>query len=49
VKSGDLERAAAAWNTFLQLSPGGERRSHVQRAVAAMAELKQAIESAPTE
>lgn len=49
VKAGALGRAVEAWHTFLRLAPGGERREHVERAVAAMAELRQAIESAPGE
>lgn len=50
VRGGDLDRGSEAWGTFLRLSQGGgDRRRHVERAVAAMTELKRAIESAPTE
>jgi tetratricopeptide (TPR) repeat protein len=48
-RDGELDRAVEAWSTFLRLDAGGERRPHVEAAVAAMAELKRAIESAPTE
>ena len=48
-KTGDLERAAEAWETFLRLAPTGDRRAHVQRAVTALADLQEALESAPTE
>jgi tetratricopeptide (TPR) repeat protein len=53
LRAGDLERAREAWTTYLRLTDGGKqsgnRRRSVERAVSAMAELRQAIESAPTE
>ena len=49
VKSGDLARTREAWSTFLRLTRSGDRREHVDRAVAALDELEQAVESAPTE
>ncbi len=49
VRIGDLERAREAWTTFLRLTPTGDRRKHVDRAVAAMNELNEAVEAAPTE
>jgi tetratricopeptide (TPR) repeat protein len=49
IRIGDLDRAGQAWSTFLRLTPGGERRDHVERAVRAMHELNRAIEAAPTE
>lgn len=48
-RTGELDRAMNAWSAFLRLDNGGARRTHVEAAVAAMAELKRAIESAPTE
>lgn len=48
-RSGNLARAAEAWGNFLRLAPPGERRSHVERAVAALNELQNAIQSAPTQ
>lgn len=49
VKTGELDRAREAWTTFLRLTRTGDRRKHVDRAVAAMNELNEAVESAPTE
>ena len=49
VKNGDLDRAREAWSTFLRLTHTGDRRAHVDRAVAAMNELKTAVESAPVD
>lgn len=49
VRIGDLARAAEAWRTFLRLAPGGDRRSFVTRALAALDELKRTMESAPAE
>ena len=46
---GELDRAAAAWNTFLRLSTGGDRRDHVRGAVEAIADLQRALKSAPSE
>ncbi|NIU80279.1 MAG: hypothetical protein GWN71_44125, partial [Gammaproteobacteria bacterium] len=48
-RGGDLDRAVEAWSTFLALQPedGGDRRAYVERAVAAITELKRALESAP--
>lgn len=49
IRIGDLSRAGAAWGTFLRLAPPGDRRTYVERAVAALDELKRVLESAPTE
>ncbi len=49
VKIGDLDRAKEAWTTFLRLTRTGDRRKHVDRGVAAINELEDVIESAPTE
>lgn len=49
VRTGDLERAREAWSTFLRLTPTGDRRKYVDRAVAALNELNEAVEAAPTE
>lgn len=49
VRIGDLDRAAEAWRTFLRLAPGGERRTFVTRALAALDELKRTMEAAPRE
>ena len=49
VRVGDLARAVGAWRTFLRLAPPGDRRSFVERAVAALDDLKRVIESAPSE
>ncbi|MGK7312733.1 MAG: DUF4388 domain-containing protein [Candidatus Longimicrobiales bacterium M2_2A_002] len=49
VKTGDLDRALRAWSTFLRLTHTGDRREHVDRAVAALNELQRAVESAPAE
>lgn len=48
-KTGDFERAAQAWQTFLRLAPGGDRRAHVERALAAITEVQRAISAAPVE
>jgi tetratricopeptide (TPR) repeat protein len=48
-KTGDTVRAAEAWRTFLRLAPGGDRKIHVERAMAAMTELKDALQGAPSE
>ena len=48
-RTGNLGRAAEAWATFLRLAPGGERRTHVEKALSALRELQRAIQSAPTE
>lgn len=49
VKTGDLDRSHEAWSTFLRLTHTGDRRKHVDRAVAALNELERAVESAPAE
>jgi len=49
IRIGELDRARDAWSTFLRLSHTGDRRTHVERAVTAIDELKSAVESAPTE
>ncbi|MDX1675993.1 MAG: DUF4388 domain-containing protein [Longimicrobiales bacterium] len=49
VKTGDLQRAREAWTTFLRLTHDGDRRTHVDRAVAALDELEQAVGAAPEE
>jgi cytochrome c-type biogenesis protein CcmH/NrfG len=48
-RTGDSERATEAWRAFLRLAPAGDRRSHVERAMAAMTELENALQGAPTE
>ena len=48
-RTGELDRALTAWQTFLRLSRGGPRRGHVEAAVAAIENLNRALESAPTE
>lgn len=48
-RAGELDRAMEAWSTFLRLTQGGDRRTHVEAAMEAMAELKRALESAPME
>ncbi len=49
VKTGELARAREAWTTFLRLTRTGDRRTYVDRAVAALDELNAAVESAPSE
>lgn len=49
IRIGDLNRAVEAWRTFLRIAPPGDRRKYVDRAVAALDELNQVIEAAPTE
>jgi hypothetical protein len=48
-RTGELDRAATAWHTFLRLSHRGERREHVEAAVDAIKSLNRALESASTE
>ncbi|HSH45296.1 MAG TPA: DUF4388 domain-containing protein [Longimicrobiales bacterium] len=47
-RTGEHDRAAEAWRTFLRLAPGGERKAFVTRALAALDELKRTMESAPS-
>lgn len=49
VRTGQMDRALEAWRTFMRLASAGDRRNHVERALAALSELKQVIESAPRE
>ena len=49
MKTGDLDRTHEAWSTFLRLADPGDRREYVERAVAALEELNEAVESAPIE
>jgi hypothetical protein len=48
-RTGELDRTAEAWTSFLRLGPDDRRREHVARALRAVAELQHAIRSAPTE
>jgi hypothetical protein len=46
---GDLELARQAWSNFLRLAPAGDRKAYVERAMAAMTELRNAVQGAPRE
>jgi tetratricopeptide (TPR) repeat protein len=48
-RTGDHARAMRAWQTFLRLTPGGDREVHVERAMAAMTDLEKALEGASNE
>ncbi|MBI3081483.1 MAG: DUF4388 domain-containing protein, partial [Gemmatimonadetes bacterium] len=47
VRTGELDRAAQAWHTFLRLAPKGQRPRSVTRALAAVEELTQILARAP--
>jgi hypothetical protein len=48
-KAGDLDGAADAWRRFLRLTPAGDRRQHVEQAMAAIDKLQNALAAAPAE
>jgi hypothetical protein len=47
VQTGDLERAAKAWETFVRLSGNGERTQLVHTGLAAVRSLIDVLENAP--
>jgi tetratricopeptide (TPR) repeat protein len=44
VQTGDLERAAKAWDTYIRLNPNGEQRQKVVNALAAVKTLTQILD-----
>jgi tetratricopeptide (TPR) repeat protein len=48
VRTGDLERATKAWETFLRLAPNGEPRQLAAQALAALRALTQIVSRART-
>jgi cytochrome c-type biogenesis protein CcmH/NrfG len=43
VRTGELERATKAWETFLRLAPNGEQRQLAAQALAALRALNQSV------
>lgn len=48
IRTGDLERATKAWETYLRLAPNGERRQLASQALAALRALSQIVTRATT-
>jgi Flp pilus assembly protein TadD len=46
VRTGELDRAQRAWETYLKLVPQGHRRQHVAQALAALRALTQIVQVA---
>jgi tetratricopeptide (TPR) repeat protein len=46
IRTGELERASRAWETFLRLSPGGEARQLAGQALASLRSLMQIVTKA---
>jgi tetratricopeptide (TPR) repeat protein len=48
IRTGELDRATKAWETFLRLAPNGERRQLASQALAALRALTQIVARATT-
>lgn len=48
VRTGDLERASRAWETYLRLAPNGESRQFATQALSALRALTQVVAKATT-